>query len=92
MQYKKLTNQQRQTKRFRMRRNKLVGELLAKDPRLTREGALAKAYEMLDGKRSPRTRAPQRQDRPCFICRRPTPDGAWLRSRFICPKCREDCR
>lgn len=92
MQYEKLTADQKKLRSFRMRRNRLVGELLAKDPLLGREDALRMAYQILDGRRRRRSRPVKKVDpqrRQCQACRRMVSPEicAWTPSRYICEDC-----
>jgi hypothetical protein len=54
MQYKKLTADQKQVKRWRAKRNRLVSQLLAADPRLLREDALREANRVMRAAGHPR--------------------------------------
>lgn len=47
MQYKKLTVEQKQIRRWRLKRNALVGKLLAENRLLTRQQALETAYRIM---------------------------------------------
>lgn len=64
MNFKKLTSEQREIKRWREKRNHLVCELLNADRFLSRKDALRMANQLIRGK-------DRKDSQPCLSIRRP---------------------